>query len=77
MSLYDEDKEKCPDCDSVDVWSPYSDKGDGKCSSCNGTGIDLIDDIGNSLNPFYQTDDDCDECHGTGICQTCRGDGEI
>lgn len=75
MSFY-EDEEKCPDCDGVDVF-PYSNSGDGRCSTCHGTGKDLFDDICNALNPFYQTDNDCRDCHGSGKCQTCGGKGVI
>ena len=70
-----EDKERCPDCDAVDPWAPYSDKGNGECSSCHGTGKDIGADIGNALNPIYQTDNACPECRGSKVCRTCRGEG--
>jgi len=73
-----EDEERCPDCDSVAILPLYSDRGDGKCSTCHGTGKgDLFDGICHSLNPFSEGDSECDYCHSTGICQTCGGTGVI
>lgn len=72
-----EDRKRCPDCDAVDSWALYCDKGNGECSYCHGTGKDLSSDILNALNPFYQVDNDCPECSGSKVCRTCRGEGYI
>ena len=69
---------KCPDCYSETWWG----KGDGKCAHCYGTGKiqDLLDQIADRvahdfLNTPYPSD--CDECGGSGECQTCLGTGEV
>ena len=51
---------RCPDCDSGLL------TGDGRCSHCHGSGTNL-----NLASDVPQ----CLFCKGTGVCQTCRGDG--
>lgn len=53
---------KCEDCYGGGWW------GDGKCSGCAGGGRSL------SLNAPER---ECRECHGTGVCSTCGGEGKI
>ena len=51
---------RCPECDSGLL------TGDGRCSHCHGSGTNL-----NLASDVPQ----CPFCKGTGVCQTCRGDG--
>ncbi len=65
---------KCPDCDSTsDLLGMY---GDGKCSTCHGTGSgdllgQFVDGMFGTKAQGYPT------CGGSGTCQTCGGSGEI
>lgn len=73
-----EDEERCPDCDAVAVLPIYSDRGNGQCSECHGTGEGgIFEDVADSLNPLYSVKSECDKCHGSGICRTCGGSGVI
>lgn len=68
---------RCPDCDSVSL-IPYADEGNGKCSKCNGTGTGgVIEDFIDGFNPLGSQGSECQECHGTGQCQTCGGSGTV
>ena len=63
---------KCPDCwgDAI-----FGSAGDGVCSGCKGTGLgNLLDQMSSSL---FDYESECDECDGSGTCQTCGGDGMI
>lgn len=54
---------RCPDCyGRARLW------GDGRCSSCAGSG--------NSLS-LSHPEWECRECHGTGVCSRCNGDGRL
>lgn len=65
---------QCPDCDSIKMFSAEP-EGDGKCSSCHGTGY------GGLVEAFFESADVqppvCDECQGTGKCQKCSGTGAV
>jgi DnaJ-class molecular chaperone len=51
---------RCPDC------AEGAFVGNGRCSQCNGTGI----------NTRLDSDEPkCPACDGTGVCGTCRGAG--
>ena len=65
---------KCPDCSGESLFD--SSVGDGKCSTCNGTGdeLDPLEGVGEAMMGLPQT---CKECGGSGTCRTCGGDGEI
>jgi hypothetical protein len=58
----------CEDCDGVAGWLPWSQKGDGKCRECHGTGADPDDPLGQGP---------CTTCGGSGVCPTCDGEGWI
>lgn len=66
---------QCPDCDSV---KPSSDppQRDGRCAGCHGSGFGAFVDIGVMESPNAEQPV-CEECYGTGKCQTCRGTGVI
>ncbi len=51
---------RCPDCNSGFL------QGDGKCSQCNGTGVNTQLDSGQPKCPY---------CKGTGVCASCGGTG--
>lgn len=53
---------RCPDCDSGIL------TGDGRCKHCHGSGTNL-----NLASDIPQ----CFACKGTGICQTCDGNGSF
>lgn len=63
---------KCPDCYGDNILD--SDCGNGECKPCRGYGY-----IQGFLEPLQKAmqgeDQECPVCHGTGICQTCKGDG--
>ena len=68
---------QCPDCDSVKI-NPFVSEGDGKCSTCHGTGAGSVwDHIVAETNPFDDEEATCPECDGTGQCQTCGGTGVV
>lgn len=61
----------CEDCHdrTGDPWNGYT--GNGKCRHCRGSGE-------TSIGPFgIGPDITCGECDGTGICQTCDGEGVV
>ena len=63
---------KCPDC-----WGDanFGSAGDGVCSGCKGTGLgNLFNQMSSRL---FDYESECDECDGSGTCQTCGGDGMI
>lgn len=66
---------KCPDCDGPDMDALFGSRGDGRCSVCDGTGIDEVKSVFNSLVGAKK--DPCDVCSGTGQCQTCGGTGVV
>lgn len=51
---------RCPDCDGGTF------TGDGRCSRCYGTGVNLN---------LVSADGKCPPCRGTGVCATCGGSG--
>ena len=58
------DRLKCPDCaEGIPLVG-----GNGKCSQCFGSGINL------RLN---SPDRQCEKCQGTGTCPTCQGSGVV
>ncbi len=71
-----DDKHCCPDCNHKNRPSWEGVHGDGECANCNGKGkigqFDLM-----SILPGMDSVNDytCDECSGTGQCQTCGGTG--
>ena len=62
---------RCPDCygSSDEIES----LGDGKCRECLGTGKDQSIDDGTREGEA----EDCWNCRGSGMCQTCGGTGEL
>jgi len=64
----------CPDCDGESLFD--DEIGDGKCSECHGTGLELdpLEALVEALGDEPQT---CKECEGSGKCQTCKGDGYL
>lgn len=59
--------QKCSDCDAEGF---TNDTGNGKCSACHGTGMDL--------DPMERGGPgSCETCGGSGKCQTCRGEGVV
>jgi DnaJ-class molecular chaperone len=65
---------QCPNCDSIRMFS-VEPEGDGKCPVCHGSGY------GGMLELFFEPATgqlpECDECRGTGRCQTCFGVGVV
>ena len=59
---------RCEDCKDVVGWLPWSQKGDGKCRECLGTGVDRDDPLGQGP---------CRNCGGSGVCPKCDGEGWI
>jgi hypothetical protein len=53
---------KCPDCDEGFL------KGNGKCSQCFGTGVNVS---------LVSENPKCDRCGGTGTCSRCGGTGVV
>ena len=68
------DMKKCPDCDGDHLVD--SSLGNGECSDCHGTGqnLDFVEDVMDVMNEEEQG---CKTCDGSGVCQTCVGDGYI
>lgn len=62
----------CPDCDRPGGSFLAS---NGKCSACHGTGKAPLPL--QALAAAFGEEADCDECDGTGVCQTCEGSGEV
>lgn len=58
--------ETCVECGN---WGDSLTKGDGECTQCSGTGID----IGVAVLAGYAGD--CEKCGGTGVCSACHGTG--
>ena len=65
----------CPDCDSVKMFRNPP-EGDGRCSVCHGMGTILFFD-GAVLEMLHTEQPACEECSGTGKCQTCAGSGLV
>ncbi len=65
---------QCPDCDSIKMFS-VEPQGDGKCSVCHGTGFGGF--LETLFEPVADQGPQCEECQGTGRCQTCAGMGVI
>jgi hypothetical protein len=82
MSDQDEESDEitgCPDCD-YNAGGVFGEWGNGKCSHCHGTGKfdSMIDKIVDVAGGYDLSDhDDCYECHGSKICQTCHGTGVV
>jgi hypothetical protein len=55
-------RQRCTDC----VGGIFD--GPGKCSKCDGTGVNT------QLN---SAEPKCPYCHGTGVCGTCNGSGFV
>lgn len=72
------DMARCPDCDGPRI-TPGFDLGDGKCKRCHGTGESVFGAIASALVPIdpERSAAKCDACDGSGICQMCKGSGEI
>lgn len=72
--------EKCPDCDSINVFKKcfglgVQDEGDGVCDACHGDGLGgTIDRIADGLSGGETP---CWKCGGSGVCQTCGGSGVV
>src|SRR6267154_3433597 len=66
---------ECPDCYSVEICA-VPPRGDGKCSTCRGTGEEQ--GLGGWGADFLGVEKaDCPICDGSGDCQTCDGTGEV
>lgn len=52
----------CEDCN--DIAHLLTERGDGKCDECKGSGSD-----------GYTGLETCPKCDGSGVCQTCYGSG--
>lgn len=61
-------QKRCPDCDNIYGTFASFEHANGKCHHCHGEG--------KYASMAFGVQVDCDECNGTGICQTCHGDGE-
>jgi DnaJ-class molecular chaperone len=72
MGLFS-DRKVCPDCDGMGFGNFT---GDGQCSACHGTGgeLNVIEAVADILAGESQ---ECKVCGGSGVCQTCNGEGEI
>ena len=65
---------KCQDCNSIKIF-PGTNEGDGKCSTCHGTGNgDLLDQV---VHGLLWGKSECQVCKGSGVCQTCGGTGIV
>ena len=66
---------QCPDCEVI---KPFSDppQGDGKCSMCHGSGLAMFFDA-IALELLNVEQPPCEECNGSGQCQTCMGKGVV
>ncbi len=66
--------EACLDCDAPSI---FGNTGNGKCSNCYGAGekSGYMDAIIPSLKK--DNPEQCPVCDGTGVCQTCQGDGYL
>jgi DnaJ-class molecular chaperone len=67
---------QCPDCDAVKIFSDPP-EGNGKCSVCHGSGFGEFFDT--AIVEFFNGTESpaCEECNGSGHCQTCMGTGVI
>ena len=66
---------QCPDCDSVKMFRDPPD-GNGECSACHGSGFVVF--IYAALGGVPERGmPDCEDCNGSGKCQTCGGTGVI
>jgi|WetSurMetagenome_2_1015567.scaffolds.fasta_scaffold381415_1 hypothetical protein len=70
---------RCRDCQSIDLSLSFTEKGNGRCKECDGTGHDRHTEalvrfgtLGLENNRY-----DCKTCSGTGQCQTCGGTGIV
>ena len=65
---------QCPDCDAIRIFSDPP-EGNGMCSVCHGIGsYEFLDPIIESLSGEQPV---CEQCYGSGQCQTCRGSGVV
>lgn len=64
----------CPDCDGPAIFN----QGNGKCSSCNGTGDGgWFGAIARAVDITGSTGNSCSNCGGSGVCPTCDGSGVV
>jgi len=66
---------QCPNCDAVKMFCDPP-EGDGKCSTCHGTGFARFFDA-IALDLLNVEQPACEECYGSGQCQTCGGAGIV
>ena len=60
----------CEDCDGTS----WNDLGDGKCSTCHGSGYEgAVDQFVDGVTG--EDDQSCSACNGSGVCQSCSGKG--
>ena len=59
-------REPCTECGDA---SNRLAKGDGKCTRCNGSGVE----VGVAVLAGYESE--CERCNGTGVCFACNGTG--
>jgi len=55
----------CPDCNTQYHHKDGTTYGDGLCADCGGTGKDPL------------TDEPCEACFGSGLCDTCNRSGTL
>lgn len=60
----------CTDCNYV---SDDDTPSDGKCSECGGSGY--VGFFEGAVRAIATESQECDKCHGSGVCQTCDGQG--
>lgn len=65
---------KCPHCDSIKI-NIFLDIGNGKCSTCHGSGLgDTLDQFASNI---VRGESLCKDCNGSGECTFCDGSGLI
>lgn len=66
----------CEDCDYVEENDLSITPSNGVCRKCHGVGckLDVMDVL---VNGLAGTSQECEECGGSRICQTCQGKGYI
>lgn len=72
MGIYDVLVPECPDCADR-----YTDRGNGKCGTCEGTGIGHFWNATIGMLAGSDEEGKCEDCNGTGICSTCEGTGKL
>src|SRR4051812_7272633 len=61
-------EQRCPDCNNIYNTLVSFESANGKCHHCHGRG--------RYSSVAFGIEQECLKCHGTGICQTCHGEGE-